>query len=136
MCSARADIGENFSALRESLPHNRSFEELLLGAVDEALSSLGDSSKQAIYFHLEKIFGINKQDIPYKIVEFANAIEKIFGLGAKFLEIQIMKRLYERLGPVFKYFPDRDDLVLTEYVAAAGHYCERSRDSSRIITLR
>ena len=118
LCSAQTEIDEKVSALKESPLHNRSFEKLLLEAVDEALSSLGDSSKQAIYFHLEKTFEINKQDIPYKIEEFANAIEKIFGLGAKFLEIQIMKRLYEKVGPVFKYFPERD-LVFTEYVAAA-----------------
>jgi len=99
--------------------HSRRFEKLLLEAVDETLSSLGDSSKEAIYFHLEKTFSINKQDIPHKIEEFANAVEKIFGPGAKLLEIKIMKRLYEKIGPVFKYFPERDDLVFTEYVAAA-----------------
>jgi len=104
-------------ALKESPLHNRIFEKLLLEAVDEALSSLGASSKQAIYFHLENTFDINKPDIPHKIEEFANAIEKIFGPGAKFLEIQIMKRLYKKVGP-FKYFPERG-LIFTEYVAAA-----------------
>jgi hypothetical protein len=54
-----------------------------------------------------------------KIDEFANAIEKIFGLAAKFLEIQIMKHLYEKVGHVFKYFPEQNDLVFTEYVTAA-----------------
>jgi len=114
LCLAQTEI-----ALKESSLHNRSFEVLLLEAVDEALSLLGDSSKEAIYFYLEKTFDINRQDIPYKIEEFANAIEKVFGLGAKFLEIQIIKRFYEKVGPVFKYFPERDDLVFTEYMAAA-----------------
>jgi len=109
---------QNEIALKESPLHNRIFEKLLLEAVDEALSSLGASSKEAIYLHLENTFDINKPDIPHKIEEFVNAIEKIFGLGAKFLEIQIMKRLYEKVGPVFKYFPERD-LIFTEYVAAA-----------------
>jgi len=117
--STQTEIYERMSASEESLLHNRSFEKLLLEALDETLSSLGDSSKEAIYFHLEKTFSINKQDIPYKIEEFANAIEKIFGSGARLLEIKIMKRLYEKVGPVFKYFPERDDLVFTEYVAAA-----------------
>lgn len=112
MRSAQTEI-----ALKESPLHNRIFEKLLLEAVDEALSSLGASSKEAIYFHLEKTFDINKLDVPHKIEEFANAIEKIFGLGAKFLEIQIIKRLYKKVGP-FKYFPERD-LIFTEYVAAA-----------------
>lgn len=96
---------------------NRSFEELLLEAVDEGLSSLGNSCQQAIYFHLEKAFKINKLDIPYKIEEFTDAIEKVFGLGAKFIEIQIMKRLYKKVGHVIEY--NQENLIFTEYVAAA-----------------
>ena len=94
------------------------FNRLLLEAVDEGLSMLGESSKQAIYFHLEKRFDIKKQEIPNKIEVFANAIEKIFGLGANFLEILIMKRLYERLGRSFKFYGS-EDFTFTEYVAAA-----------------
>jgi hypothetical protein len=72
----------------------RDFEKLLLEAVDEGLSSLGETSKIAIYFHLKKSFNIKKKEIPYKIEAFAKGIEKIFGLGANFLEILIMKQLY------------------------------------------
>ena len=106
--------------LQESPPRNRIFKKLLLEAVDEALSSLGTSSKH-IYFHLEKEFNINKQNIPHKIEEFTNAIEKTFGPGARVLEIQIMKRLYEKVGP-FKHFPERN-LTFIEYVEAAGYLC-------------
>ena len=98
--------------------HNRNFEKLLLEAVDEGLSSLGDSSKHVIYFHLEKTFKIAKRDIPHKIEEFADAIEKIFGPGAKFLEILIMKCLYEKVGRVFECNQEQEELVFTEYVAA------------------
>jgi len=90
----------------------------LLGAVDEGLSSLGDSAKHAIYFHLKNTFNINRRDIPFKIEEFADALEKIFGLGAKPIEILIMKRLYEKVGGVVEY-PEHASLVFTEYVAAA-----------------
>jgi len=100
-------------------PRNRDFKKLLLEAVDEVLSLLGDSSKHAIYFYLEKKFTIKKQDIPNKIQEFANALENIFGHGAKVLEIQIMKQLYEKVGHDFTYFPEKDDLLFTEYVEAA-----------------
>ena len=34
------------------------FNRLLLEAVDEALASLGESSKQSIYFHLEQRFRV------------------------------------------------------------------------------
>lgn len=111
-------ISEKVSTL-ESLPRNRDFKKLLIEAVDEALSSLGEPAKQAIYSYLEKTFKIQKQDIPNKIDEFANALEKLFGDGAKLLEIQIMKHLYEKVGHDFEYFPEKDDLLFTEYVKAA-----------------
>lgn len=107
------------SALESFVMHNRSFEKPLLEAVDEVFSSLGDSAKQAIYFSLAKTFNINKQDIPYKIEEFADAVEKIFGLGGKLLEIQIMEHLYEKVGHSFEYIPKKDVLAFTDYVDAA-----------------
>jgi len=113
---AQRYTNDKVSAEEETPPLD--FEKLLLEAVDEGLSSLGDSPKRAIYFYLEKSFKIKKMDIPSKIDEFANAIEKIFGHGAKHLEIQIMKRLYEKIGHTFKYFPEKDDLLFIEYVEA------------------
>ena len=66
-------------------------------AIDEGLSALGESSKQAIYFHLEKGFNVKREEIPVKIEVFAVAIEKIFGLGANFLEILIRQQLHRIL---------------------------------------
>jgi len=96
----------------------QSFDNLVREAVDEGLSSLGENSKQAIYFHLQKSFNVKKQEIPYEIEAFANAIEKIFGLGANFLEILIMKRLYEKVGQTFKMHGSAN-LKFAKYVAAA-----------------
>ena len=114
------DTKEEIYVLETESPQpNPRFRKLLLEAVDEALSSLGDSVKQAIYFHLEKTFEINKQEIPHKIEEFTNAIEEIFGLGAKLLEIRIMTSFYEKDGHTFKYFPEKDELLFAEYMKAA-----------------
>lgn len=109
----------------ETLLRNRNFNKLLLEAVDEGLSSLGDSPRQAVYFYLKKEFKLDKRGIPKKIEEFADAIERIFGLGAKFLEILIMKRLYEKVGDSFEYNRERKDLVFTEYVEAAKKSFEK-----------
>jgi hypothetical protein len=95
-----------------------SFEKLLLEAIDEGLSSLCSSSKQAIYSLLENTFNIRKRDVPYKIEEFADALAKIFGLGAKPIEILIIRRLNEKVGGIIEY-PQHKDLVFTEYVVAA-----------------
>jgi hypothetical protein len=93
----------------------RDFEKYVVEAVDESLSSLGNSSKQAIYFHLEKSFSIKRQEIPNRINDFADALEKIFGLGANFLEILIIERLNEKTGQNIKHQAPKS-LTLAEYV--------------------
>lgn len=109
----------------------RNFEKLLLEAVDEGLSSLGEPSKQAIYFHLEKRFNIKKKEIPYKIETFAKAIEKIFGLGANFLEILVMKRLYEKTGEVFEWH-ESTEFTFTKYVAVAKRVFREKKENKKI----
>jgi len=96
-----------------------SFEKLLLEAIDEGLSSLCSSSKQAVYSLLENMFNISRRDIPYKIEKFADALEKIFGLGAKPIEILIIRRLNEKVGGVIEYPQKLKELLFIEYVAAA-----------------
>jgi len=105
-------------ASREQCFLNRDFEKLFLEAVDEGLAYLGESTSRTIYYHLERDFNIKKQDIPRKIEAFADAIEKIFGDGAGLLEIEIMKKLHEKVGDSFRCFPEEKDLVFTEYLNA------------------
>jgi hypothetical protein len=83
------------------LPENN-FRRVLLDAVDESLSSLGDSPKQAILFHLETSFKLKKENIPNSLTEFANAIEEIFGFGATYIEKLIVRNLCEKLGIQFE----------------------------------
>lgn len=94
------------------------FEKLFLEAVDEALASLGDSAKQAIYFHLENKFEIERNEIPERVEDFAEGLQKIFGVGAQFLEILIMKQLHERIGQPLEWDKSKE-LIFVEYVAAA-----------------
>jgi len=51
------------------------FNRLLLEAVDEGLSSMGESSRQAVYFHIEKNSNIRRHEIPCRIEDFDTAIE-------------------------------------------------------------
>jgi hypothetical protein len=94
------------------------FERILLKAIDDALASLGDSARQAIYFHLEKKFKISKKDIPHRLKDFADGLEKIFGLGARFIEILIMKNLYEKIGQPLQWNEGKE-FSFVEYVTAA-----------------
>lgn len=103
--------------------HRRDFEKILLEAVDEQLTSLGESSKQALYFHLERGFNIKRHEIPAKTEAFVSAMEKIFGQGANYLEILIMKRLHEKIGYNVKI--RSSNLTFIEYVEAAKQsYCD------------
>src|SRR3990172_12304068 len=102
--------------LYEPKPSESSFENAIMEAIDESLSSLGCSGKQAIYFHLEHAFRIKKQEIPCKIEDFAEAIKQVFGVGARLIEMRIIKALHERVQD-FVYVPRKGDIVFTEYVA-------------------
>ncbi len=95
-----------------------SFEEILLEAINDGLSLLGESGRQAVYYHLEKNFQIKKQDIPYKIEEFTDAIERIFGNGAKIIEIRIMKCIFKRVSYKFKRYMKLQNLTFIEYIIA------------------
>jgi hypothetical protein len=76
----------------------KAFHRLLLGAVDSTLSSLGESARQSVYFHLEEKFDITRDEIPGRIEDFDHGLERIFGVGTRFLEVLIMKKLYEEMG--------------------------------------
>ena len=100
---------------------HKDFERVFLDAIDGAFSSLGDSAKQAIYFHLETKFKVTKEQIPYHIEDFENGLENIFGPGTKFLEILIMKKLYENMEPKGKTmrWDDAREFKFSEYVRTA-----------------
>ncbi len=107
----------DFNSKNREAENKTKFEEVLLEAIDEGLSLLGESSKHAVYFHLEKAFKMNRLDIPYRIEDFTDAIEKLFGPGAKILEIHIMKCLFKKVGYNFKHYPKQKNITFTEYVA-------------------
>ena len=103
------------------------FNALLLEAVDNALSFLGESAKRAVYYHLEEKFKIEREKIPLMIEEFANAIEDMFGIGAKIIEIQIMKNLYRKIGSNFKYVPEEGNLLFSKYLKAVKNHFVKAR---------
>ena len=99
--------------------NSKKFEEVLQDSIDEALSSLGEAIKASIYFHLEHKFMIAKQDIPWRIKDFSDALERIFGLGAKHLELLIMKNLYEKVNCSYRWEGPKwlvPDLTFKKYV--------------------
>lgn len=89
--------------------------------MDSALSSLGDSARQSVYFHLEKKFDITRDEIPSRIEDFDHGLERIFGVGTRFLEVLIMKKLYEEMGSKGKIvrMDQKKEFKFVDYVRAA-----------------
>lgn len=104
----------------------KTFNELLLEAIDEAFASLGESAKQSIYYHLKDKCKITKNEIPDHLKEFTEGLEKIFGVGARFLEILIMKALYARLGTPLEWNESKE-LVFVDYVEAARQCFQKEK---------
>jgi hypothetical protein len=95
------------------------FENVLLGAVDEAFSLLGEEVKKALYFHLEHDLLIAKQDIPDRIDDFSDALERVFGIGARQLELLIMQKLHQKISASYKWEGPNwliPDLTFVKYV--------------------
>ena len=95
------------------------FEKKLLDAIDEGFSWLGESEKQTIYFHLETEYKIRKQDIPHRIEDFTEALENVFGLGAKLLEIKIMENLFNKTKHLQPHFHTQESLEFTKYIKSS-----------------
>jgi hypothetical protein len=97
---------------------SRNFDKILLRAIDGALSSLGESVKKSIYFHIENKFNVPRNEIPENLKEFQGGLEKIFGAGAQFIEILIMKNLHAEIGLALA-IEKSDQLEFIEYVDVA-----------------
>jgi hypothetical protein len=99
------------------LAKTRDFDNILVSAIDEALDSLGESIRQSIYFHIENTFKVARNEIPENLEGFQGGLEKIFGAGAQFIEILIMKNLHSKIGLPLKM--ESKQLEFAEYVGAA-----------------
>jgi hypothetical protein len=75
----------------------RKFNDCLIEAIDEVLTSLGEPVKNSLYFNLRMKFNIEKAEIPQQIEQFSYVLHKIFGLGASRLEVKFMKNLQSKV---------------------------------------
>jgi hypothetical protein len=97
---------------------SKEFDKILLSSIDEAMLSLGESARQSIYYHLETKFAVKREEISLDLEGFQTALEKIFGIGARYLEILIMKNLYAKIGRSLKV-KNNEQLEFVKYVNAA-----------------
>jgi hypothetical protein len=114
----------------------REFKALLFESIDEALSSLGDSIKQATNLYLEQSFGIRKDEIPYRISAFAQALENIFGAGGDLVESLILKKLYEKIGEVFTPDSPGKTTFLQHITAAERVFQEKNQTAEVSVSIQ
>ena len=115
-----------------TLNDDRAF--LLLEAIDKSFLSLGEPVKKSIYFYLENSMGIKKPEIPFRINDFQNALEKLFGIGTRHLEILIIKNLHEKIKIKYKGDMPRwvvPDLTFQKYIRLVKMTYENSNERTK-----
>ncbi|RLG29489.1 hypothetical protein DRO56_04265 [Candidatus Bathyarchaeota archaeon] len=70
----------------------------LLEIVDESLDEVfGRGRKRVIYYYLDRIFDIKREEIPENFGKFLRSLEELFGGGAEIIKRVIMKKLDKKL---------------------------------------
>jgi hypothetical protein len=92
-------------------------KQAVIEAVDEGLLTLGESGREAVYFHLQSLCSLKKEDVPDKPEAFDEALRKIFGVGAEVIERSVVKKLYPKLG--IDYI-EKKNYGFANYISEAG----------------
>ena len=123
------------AVVKATVGTKEAFCKLLEEAVDEAFSCLGESPRKAIYTYLKNSLGIEKHEIPYRISDFSDALEKIFGSGARSLEILCVKNIQAKARIEYNWdLPESigSELTLKEYL----HIVSRTINTKKAINER
>jgi hypothetical protein len=75
-----------------------SVRQVLIDAIDHGLLILGESGMKAIYFHIQNVTSVKREDIPDNLEALQMGLEKIFGEGARMIEMAIVRSLCQKLG--------------------------------------
>jgi hypothetical protein len=74
------------------------FNQLLLQAIDDVLTSIGSSTKNIIYLYLSNRKGISREQIPQRINDFHEILASILGeKGVMLIEGRILELLEARI---------------------------------------
>jgi hypothetical protein len=112
-------LGDESFSVEITVDTDISFYKVLLEAVEETFSSLGEPVEEKIFCTLEKSFGLKRNEIPFRIEAFSDALEKIFGPGAMPLQISVIKRLHRKVASEYNWDAPQwivSKLTFREYV--------------------
>ncbi len=94
----------------------RDFDRLLLEAIDEGLSVLGEEPRSAFYQFLTTMHSLPREDIPGRVDDFSNGLKKALGGAYPVVQRIILRKLFQKLGSSFHESPG---LELVDYVSEA-----------------
>ena len=98
--------------MSENRKKNEEFKRVFLEALDEGLGILGETTKETLLNILQQNYGIEEEDIPDNPERFISSLKEIFGeYGSSFLESQIIKALYRKLGIIIQPTMDLREAV-------------------------
>jgi hypothetical protein len=84
--------------LPDASESNRPLDRVLL-SIDAGLQQYGSSVAQVIYFRLEKLYGLKKEEIPKKPEIFVQLLDEFFGVvGAGIVKRSILRELERNSG--------------------------------------
>ena len=69
------------------------FHQRVLECVDRGMAPVGESARQAIYWHIANNQNLKREEIPRKSGQFIKALEAMLGTGAKTIEKGIVMEL-------------------------------------------
>ncbi len=100
------------------------FDQLVLQAIDDGLSVMGEEPKRALYQYLFTIHSLTREDIPARIGEFVLGLKKALGAASKVIEKLILKKVYEKIGSTFQ---ESHGLEFGDYIEEARQKFEIQR---------
>ena len=94
------------------------FNDALVDSIDETIADLlSRTVVDALHTHLQKIYSVSWDEIPYRLDTLFTTLEKVFGVrSSQTITKAIARRFYLKLGLEFTGNPSR---TLLEYVDEA-----------------
>jgi KaiC/GvpD/RAD55 family RecA-like ATPase len=93
-----------------------SLEEAMLSAIDNGLLALGKVVRDTIYDRFDRMYHLRREEIPNKLDTFHDALQTMFGAGAKVIETQIVRAFSARLG---SGFTENENWTIVDYFELA-----------------
>jgi KaiC/GvpD/RAD55 family RecA-like ATPase len=91
-------------------------EETMLDAIDNGLLALGRVVRDTIYDRFDRMYHLRREEIPNKLDTFHDALQTMFGAGAKVIETQIAKGFSARLS---LGFAENENWTIVDYFELA-----------------